>query len=120
MRCISFCPTGAIYLPRKEYDISCCGGGGVVEMKGLEEKLNRAKLKVGKHLAIYGVKLPSVRIVLDSELEEGILATHRYPNIVVVMGNSVPKSVIAHELVHIAQRTLESFRGFKLLYHDVD
>jgi len=31
MRCISFCPTGAIYLPRKEYDISCCGGGGVIE-----------------------------------------------------------------------------------------
>ena len=29
---------------------------------------------------------------------------------------SVLESVIAHELVHIAQGTLEQFRGFRLLY----
>lgn len=28
----------------------------------------------------------------------------------------MPESVIAHELVHIAQGTLEQFRGFRLLY----
>jgi len=28
----------------------------------------------------------------------------------------VPESDIAHELVHIAQGTLEQFRGFRLLY----
>jgi len=35
---------------------------------------------------------------------------------VVVRETSVPESVIAHELVHIAQGTLEQFRSFHLLY----
>lgn len=69
-----------------------------------------------EYLARYGGELPSTRIVLDPELGEETLATHRYPDTVVVREAVVPESVIAHELVHIAQGTLESFRGFRLLY----
>ena len=88
------------------------------EMKefDLEERLQRAKGRVRGYLARYGCFLPSTRIVRDPELDEGTLATHRNPGTVVVRETSVPESVIAHELVHIAQGTLEQFRGFRLLY----
>jgi len=82
----------------------------------LEGLLREAERRVREYLARYGSKLPSTRIVLDPELGEETLATHRYPATVVVREASVPESVIAHELVHIAQGTLEQFRGFRLLY----
>lgn len=59
---------------------------------------------------------PPASIILDPELDAGTVATHRYPATVVVREASVPESVIAHELVHITQGTLEQFRGFRLLY----
>lgn len=82
----------------------------------LEEQLQRVEGRVREYLARYGGELPSTHIVLDPELGEETLATHRSPDIVVVRGASVPESVIAHELVHIAQGTLEQFGGFRLLY----
>jgi len=82
----------------------------------LEERLQRAEGRVKEYLARYGCDLPSTRIVRDPELDEETLATHRYPGTVVVRETSVPESVIAHELVHIAQGTLEQFLGFRLLY----
>lgn len=82
----------------------------------LEGLLRGAERRVREHLARYGGKLPSTRIVLDAELGEETLATYRHPDMVVVREASVPESVIAHELVHIAQGTLEQFRGFRLLY----
>jgi hypothetical protein len=82
----------------------------------LEEKLHQAEEKVRTFLARHGVELATAHIVLDAGLDKGALATHRYPATVVVRDASVPESVIAHELVHIAQGTLEQFRGFQLLY----
>jgi len=88
----------------------------------LEEKLSRAEARVRAHLARYaryaryGGRLPTTCIVLDPDLDEGTLATHCYPDMVAVRETTVPESVIAHELVHIAQGTLEYFRGFRLLY----
>lgn len=88
----------------------------MTEQSELEKRLGRAEEKVREYLARHGADLPSTRIILDPELGEDAVATHRYPNTVVTREASVPESVIAHELVHIAQRTLEQFGGFRLLY----
>ncbi|MBI3989391.1 MAG: hypothetical protein HY347_07215, partial [candidate division NC10 bacterium] len=69
--------------------------------------MRRAEERVRTYLAGYGIRVPSASIILDPELEEGTVATHRYPAAVVVREASVPESVIVHELVHIAQGTLE-------------
>jgi hypothetical protein len=82
----------------------------------LEGKLSRAEARVRGHLAHYGGRLPATRIVLDPELDEETMATHRHPDTVVVREATVSESVLAHEMVHIAQGTLEYFRGFRLLY----
>ena len=82
----------------------------------LEQRLREAEERVRKYLARYGAGLLSPHIVLDPDMDEETIATHRYPATVAVRETSVPESVIAHELVHIAQRTLEQFRGFRLLY----
>jgi len=82
----------------------------------LEEKLSRAEKKVRAYLARHGGSLPTTHVILDPGLDEETMATHRYPGTVVVWEPSVPESVIAHELVHIAQGTLEHFQGFRLLY----
>jgi len=82
----------------------------------LEKRLRWAEGKLKKWLARHGVELPLVNIIVDPSLEEETLATHRHLDTIVVRETSVPESVIAHELVHIAQRTLEQFRGFRLLY----
>jgi len=82
----------------------------------LEQRLRRAEEKVREYLDRYGGEFPSLDILLDPELDEETMATNRYPGTVVVREASVPESVIAHELVHIAQGTLEQFRGFRLLY----
>ena len=82
----------------------------------LEKSLCAAEARVREYLGRYRGELPPTRIVLDPELGQETLATHRYPDTVVVREPWVPESVIAHELVHIAQRTLEQFRGFCLLY----
>lgn len=82
----------------------------------LEQRLRRAEERVREYLARYGGELPPARVALEPELGKETLATHRYPGTVVVREASVPESVIAHELVHIAQGTLEQFRGFRLLY----
>jgi hypothetical protein len=81
-----------------------------------EQRLRRAEERVRGYLARYGVVLPAVRIAVEPGLGEGALATHRYPGTVAVRDASVAESVIAHELAHIAQGTLEQFRGFRLLY----
>lgn len=81
-----------------------------------EQRLRRAEERVREYLDRYGGELPSLDILLDPELDEETMATNRYPGTVVVRETSVSESVIAHELVHIAQRTLEQFRGFRLLY----
>lgn len=78
--------------------------------------MQRAEERVREYLARHGADLPSVRIAIEPELGKGTLATHRHPGTVVVREASVPESVIAHELVHVAQGTLEQFRGFRLLY----
>src|SRR5438132_11801401 len=75
-----------------------------------------AEGRVGAYLRRYGVPLRPVSVVIDTDLAEDTLATHRLPATVVVRQASAPESVVAHELVHIAQRTLQSFRGFHLLY----
>lgn len=82
----------------------------------LEQRLYRAEERVREYLARHGGETPSTRIALEPHLGEGTLAAHRYPATIVVREASVPESVIAHELVHIAQGTLEQFRGFRLLY----
>lgn len=82
----------------------------------LEQRLYRAEERVREYLDRYGGELPSLDILLDPELDEETIATNRHPGTVVVREASVPEPVIAHELVHIAQGTLEQFRGFRLLY----
>ncbi len=82
----------------------------------LTKKLHRAEARVREYLARYEGELPLPRIALDPGLDRETVATHHYPARVVVRETSVPESVIAHELVHIAQGTLEQFRGFRLLY----
>ncbi len=82
----------------------------------LEEKLSSTEKKVRAYLACHRGGLPATHIILDPDLGEETIATHRYPATVVVREPSVPEPVIAHELVHIAQGTLEHFRGFWLLY----
>lgn len=85
-------------------------------LASVEDRLHRAEHRVRQYLAHYGAELPPASIIVDPGLEEGSLATHRYPATVVVREASVPESIIAHELVHVAQGTLEQFRGFRLLY----
>jgi len=86
------------------------------KLKILEQRLYRAEERVRGYLARYRGELPSPSIVLEPGLGEGTVATHRYPATVVVREASVPESVIAHELVHIAQGMLGQFLGFRLLY----
>ena len=86
------------------------------ETSGLEQKLRDAEARVSAYLAQHGGELPTLKIVLEPDLEEGTLATHRYPGTVAVREPSLPESVVAHELVHIAQGTLAQFRGFRLFY----
>lgn len=88
----------------------------MVATSSLTKKLHRAEARVREYLARHGCELPSPCIVLDPELDRETVATHRYPATVIVREVSLPESVIAHELVHIAQGTLEQFRGFRLLY----
>ena len=82
----------------------------------LDQKLRDAEARMNAYLAQHGGELSTLQILLEPDLEEGILATHRYPGTVAVREPSVPESVVAHELVHVAQGTLAQFRGFRLLY----
>ncbi|MEW6664398.1 MAG: hypothetical protein AB1512_04150 [Thermodesulfobacteriota bacterium] len=88
----------------------------MTEESGIEKRLRGAERRVAERLAPHGVVLPPTRIVIDPEMGKDTLATHRHPDTVVVRDALVPESVIAHELIHIAQQTLEQFRGFRLLY----
>lgn len=76
----------------------------------------QAREKVRAFLAPYDGQVPDGQIEIDETLDESALAVHRYPDTVAVRSADVPESVIAHELVHVAQHTLEQFRGFHLLY----
>lgn len=87
-----------------------------MELASAKEKLRRAEEKVRRYLARYDVRLSPAQIAIEPALEQGTVATHRHPATVVVREASVPESVISHELIHIAQGTLEQFRGFQLLY----
>jgi len=82
----------------------------------MNRRFARARGKVRAFLAPYGGCVPTGQIETDGTLEESALATHRYPDAVIVKSPDVPESVIAHELVHVTQHTLEQFRGFRLLY----
>lgn len=82
----------------------------------LNRRFARARGKVCAFLAPYGGCVPTGQIETDETLGESALATHRYPDTVVVKSPDVPESVIAHELVHVVEHTLEQFRGFRLLY----
>jgi hypothetical protein len=76
----------------------------------------QAREKVRAFLAPYDGQVPDGHIEIDETLDESALAVHRYPDTVAVRSADVPESVIAHELVHVAQHTLEQFGGFHLLY----
>jgi len=89
---------------------------GRVVSEELERRFSRATTKVRAFLAPYGAKMPAAQIEVDEKLEEPALGTHHYPDTVIVKSPDVPESVIAHELVHVAQHTSEQFRGFRLLY----
>jgi len=86
------------------------------DKKSLDQKFIRAKEKVNAYLAPYSVCLPEGQIIVDKTVDEHTLATHRYPDTVLVKSADVPESIIAHEWVHVVQGTLEYFRGFRLLY----
>jgi len=89
---------------------------GKMEEFDLEGRFPTTEGRVKGHLVRCGCFIPSTRIVRDLELDEDTLAAHRYPGTMVVRETSVPESVIARELVHIAQGTLEQFRSFQSLY----
>ena len=82
----------------------------------LSKRFLRAREKVRAFLDPYGGCVPASQVEIEETLDESALAIHRYPDTVVVKSSDVPESVIAHELVHVAQHTLEQFRGFRLLY----
>jgi len=82
----------------------------------LEMKFTRAKQKVDAYLAPYGGRKLEGRIEVDETLDRYSLATHCYPDTVLVKSADIPESIIAHEWVHVVQGTLEYFRGFRLLY----
>lgn len=82
----------------------------------LKRKFARAKDKVDAYLAPYGGRTLEGRIEVDEALDKYSLATHCYPDTVLVKNADVPESIIAHEWVHVVQGTLEYFRGFRLLY----
>jgi len=84
--------------------------------EALDKRFARAREKVRAFLAPYGGGVPAGQIEIDETLNESALATHRSPDTVIVKTPDVPESVIAHELVHVAQHTMEQFRGFRLLY----
>ena len=82
----------------------------------LGQRFARARERVRAFLAPYGAEVSAGRIEIDEALEEPALGTHRYPDTVIVKGPDVSESIIAHELIHVVQHTLEQFRGFRLLY----
>jgi hypothetical protein len=81
-----------------------------------EVRFAQAKSRVDAYLSSFGGRLLEGRIVIDETLDEHSMATHYYPDVVVIKTPDVPESVIAHEWVHVVQQTLESFRGFRLLH----
>lgn len=91
-------------------------GGENASVVELEERLRAVESKVAAFLTACRCALPRTRIAVDTDLGEDALASHRHPATVVVRSAAVSESVIAHELVHIAQQTLERFGGFRLLY----
>jgi hypothetical protein len=86
------------------------------DKKSLEQKFISAKEKVNAYLAPYRVCLSEGQIIVDKTVDEHTLATHRYPDTVLVKSADVPESIIAHEWIHVVQGTLEYFQGFRLLY----
>lgn len=82
----------------------------------LENKLKNATLKLYIFFKKFNIKVPKCEIEIDKKLDKHTLATHRYPNKIVVKNLRVPESVICHELVHRIQKTLEFPSMFKYLY----
>jgi len=85
-------------------------------MAELSFKLASAQQKVNEFLQKYQLFIGECQIKVDPEVGEGTLATWQRPCVVVVKKPDVPESVIAHELVHILQQTLEVFAGYRWLY----
>jgi len=85
-------------------------------MAELSFKLASAQQKVNKFFQKYKLSIDECQIKVDPEIGEGTLATWQRPCMVVVKKPDVPESVIAHELVHILQQTLEVFAGYRWLY----
>ena len=82
----------------------------------LKRKFAHAKDKVDTYLSPYGGRKLEGRIEVDETLDRCSLATHCYPDTVLVKSADIPEAIIAHEWVHVLQGTLEYFRGFHLLY----
>lgn len=82
----------------------------------LQFKLASAQQKVNEFLQKYQLFINECHIKVNPEIGEDTLATWRRPCTVVVKKPDVPESVIAHELVHILQQTLEVFAGYRWLY----
>ena len=82
----------------------------------LQVKLRRVEKAINAFLAPYNLKIERCEIEIGESLEEGALASHRYPNRILVKREDVAESIVAHELVHVVQGTLEVFKGFRWLY----
>lgn len=82
----------------------------------LKDKLRRTSSKLRQFLKKYDIKVPNCRIEIDKNLDKSTLATHFYPNKIIVKDLSVPESVICHELIHRVQNTLESPKMFRYIY----
>jgi len=85
-------------------------------MTELSFKLTSAQQKVNEFLQKYQLFVDKCQIKVDPEIGEATLATWQRPNVVAVKKPDIPESVIAHELVHILQQTLEVFAGYRWLY----
>lgn len=86
----------------------------VMTKKELRIKFQRAKKAVNDFLASYDLKIGECEIRVDESAE----GTHyEHPKHIIVQNEDVPESVIAHDLIHVVQQTLEVFKGFKWLYH---
>lgn len=82
----------------------------------LEDKLKNATSKLHTFFKKFRINVPKCNIEIDKKLDKYTLATHRYPNRIVVRNAQISESVICHELIHRIQRTLESPCMFKYLY----
>ena len=90
--------------------------GSICNPVQMEEKLKRVVRNVNRILEDFELKVEDCEIEKRDDLGNNSLASWEHPNKILVKSYDVPESVIAHELVHVLQGTLETFAGFKYLY----